>query len=87
MTSDTAPRALRNFVGGDHVEPADGRTADVVDPSTGRAYAQAPVSSAADVDRAMTAAAEAFEALRSTTRLFWEVGAFTNLRLLACIPW
>ena len=67
MTSDTAPRALRNFVGGDHVEPAEGRTADVVDPSTGRAYAQAPVSSAADVDRAMTVAAEAFETWRDAT--------------------
>jgi betaine-aldehyde dehydrogenase len=67
VTSDTAPRALRNFVGGDHVEPADGRTADVVDPSTGRAYAQAPVSSAADVDRAMTVAAEAFETWRDAT--------------------
>jgi betaine-aldehyde dehydrogenase len=49
------------------VEPADGRTADVVDPSTGRAYAQAPVSSAADVDRAMTVAAEAFETWRDAT--------------------
>jgi len=67
VTSDTAPRALRNFVGGDHVEPAEGRTADVVDPSTGRAYAQAPVSSAADVDRAMTVAAEAFETWRDAT--------------------
>jgi betaine-aldehyde dehydrogenase len=67
VTSDTAPRALRNFIGGDHVEPADGRTADVVDPSTGRAYAQAPVSSAADVDRAMTVAAEAFETWRDAT--------------------
>ncbi len=67
MTSDTAPRALRNFVGGEHVDPADGRTADVVDPSTGRAYAQAPVSSADDVDRAMQAAAGAFETWRDAT--------------------
>jgi betaine-aldehyde dehydrogenase len=67
VTSDTAPRTLRNFVGGEQVSPADGRTADVVDPSTGRAYAQAPVSSAADVDRAMTVAAEAFETWRDAT--------------------
>ena len=33
MTSRHRARALRNFVGGEHVDPADGRTADVVDPS------------------------------------------------------
>ena len=55
---------LRNFVGGEYVEAKDGRTTDVVDPSTGEAYAQAPVSGPADVDAAMTAAAAAFEGWR-----------------------
>ncbi len=50
---------LRNFVNGAHVD-ADGPTAPVVDPSTGRTYAEAPVSSATDVDRAVKAAAAAF---------------------------
>ena len=36
--------------------PADGATSPVVDPSTGEAYAHAPVSSAEDVDAAMAAA-------------------------------
>jgi len=59
--------ALRNFVDGHHVDSADGRTSDVVDPCTGEAYAQAPISTGADVDAAMRAAAAAFETWRDTT--------------------
>ncbi|HEU4911320.1 MAG TPA: gamma-aminobutyraldehyde dehydrogenase [Actinomycetes bacterium] len=66
MTTD-APQVLRNFVAGEHVDSADGRTSDVVDPSTGRPYAQAPVSSAEDVDRAVRAAGTAFEGWRDST--------------------
>jgi betaine-aldehyde dehydrogenase len=58
---------LRNFVNGQQVAAADGRTSDVVNPATGAVYAQAPLSSAADVDAAMTAAADAFETWRDTT--------------------
>jgi betaine-aldehyde dehydrogenase len=54
---------LSNFVNGTHVD-ADGPMAPVIDPSTGQAYAEAPVSSAADVDRAMKAAAAAFPGWR-----------------------
>ncbi len=50
---------LRNFVGGQYVD-ADGPTAPVIDPSTGGAYTEAPVSSAADIDRAVRAASAAF---------------------------
>jgi len=39
----------------------------VVDPSTGEVFAQAPVSGKEDVDRAMAAAARAFEGWRDTT--------------------
>ncbi len=60
-------KAFSNFVDGRHVEAADGRTTDVVNPSTGEAYATAPLSSAADVDAAMQAAADGFEAWRDTT--------------------
>jgi betaine-aldehyde dehydrogenase len=59
--------ALRNFVDGHHVDSADGRTSDVVDPCTGEAYAQAPISTQADVDAAMRAAATAFETWRDST--------------------
>ena len=41
---------LRNFVGGSYADTVDGATSDVVDPSTGEAYARAPVSTARDVD-------------------------------------
>ncbi|MDL4818870.1 gamma-aminobutyraldehyde dehydrogenase [Actinomadura opuntiae] len=58
---------LRNFIGGEYVDAKDGRTLEVVDPSTGEAYAQAPVSGAGDVDAAFRAAAEAFPAWRDAT--------------------
>ena len=60
-------RTLNNLVGGKAVAPADGQTADVVNPATAAAFAQAPVSTAADVDAAMAAAAGAFEKWRDTT--------------------
>ena len=58
---------LRNFVGGEHVDATDGRRADLVDPATGEVFASAPVSSAEDVDRAYTAAADAFPGWRDAT--------------------
>ncbi len=58
---------LRNFVGGTYTGTVDGVTSDVVDPSTGAAYALAPVSSAHDVDAAMSAAADGFEVWRDAT--------------------
>ena len=58
---------LQNFVNGKFTDTGEGRTSDVVDPSTGEAYAQAPVSGPADVDVAMQAAAAAFEDWRDAT--------------------
>ncbi|MEU5989683.1 gamma-aminobutyraldehyde dehydrogenase [Spirillospora sp. NPDC047418] len=58
---------LRNFIGGEYVDAKDGRTLEVVDPSTGETYAEAPVSGAADVDAAFRAAADAFPAWRDAT--------------------
>ena len=63
----TEKNALRNFVGGEYVELADGRYADLIDPSTGEVFATAPVSGAEDVARAMAAASSAFEKWRVTT--------------------
>ena len=54
-------RTLRNFINGESVESAEGRTSDLVDPSTGEVFGTAPVSGAEDVDRAYAAAAAAFE--------------------------
>ncbi|GGN69215.1 gamma-aminobutyraldehyde dehydrogenase [Actinoplanes lobatus] len=63
----TAKTVLHNLIGGEAVAPAEGRYADLVDPSTGEVFASAPVSGDADVDRAMRAAATAFETWRDTT--------------------
>ncbi len=60
-------RVLQNFVNGKFTDASDGRTSDVIDPSTGEVYAQAPVSSRQDVDAAMQAAANAFEGWRDST--------------------
>jgi betaine-aldehyde dehydrogenase len=58
---------LANFVNGERVPAASGQASDVVDPSTGEAYARAPVSGPADVDTALWAAAVAQEGWRDTT--------------------
>ncbi|NUR49820.1 MAG: aldehyde dehydrogenase family protein, partial [Hamadaea sp.] len=60
-------QVLRNFISGEWVAPVDGRHADLIDPSTGEVFASAPVSGAEDVDRALRAAATAFESWRDTT--------------------
>ncbi|UUW92540.1 gamma-aminobutyraldehyde dehydrogenase [Pimelobacter simplex] len=54
-------RQFRNFIGGKAADSASGQTSEVIDPSTGQAFATAPVSGAEDVDRAMAAAEAAFE--------------------------
>ena len=58
---------IRNFINGELVDAADGRTSDLVDPCTGTVFAQAVVSGPADIDRACTAAQTAFESWRDTT--------------------
>jgi betaine-aldehyde dehydrogenase len=58
---------LQNFVNGKFTDASDGRTSDVIDPSTGEVYAQAPVSGRQDVDAAVRAAAAAFETWRDAT--------------------
>src|SRR5919201_1925178 len=61
-----APARERMFVGGEWVESADGRTFEVETPAErGRVIAQVPRAGAADVDRAVRAAAAAFPAWRA----------------------
>jgi len=62
-----ALRVVRNFIDGEYADAASGQHADLIDPSTGEVFATAPVSGGADVDRAMVAAAQAFEGWRDTT--------------------
>ncbi|MCX5375554.1 gamma-aminobutyraldehyde dehydrogenase [Streptomyces sp. NBC_00091] len=63
----TELRRLRNYIGGEFKDAADGRTTDVVNPATGEVYATAPLSGQTDVDAAMAAAAAAFPGWRDTT--------------------
>ena len=58
---------LLNFVNGASVPSSSGKTSDLINPSTGEAYAKAPVSNSADVDQAMKAASDAFVGWRDST--------------------
>ncbi|HWE54271.1 MAG TPA: gamma-aminobutyraldehyde dehydrogenase [Acidimicrobiales bacterium] len=58
---------LQNFVNGAPADSSSGNRSDVIDPSTGEAYATAPVSGPDDVDAACQAAAAAFTTWRDTT--------------------
>jgi betaine-aldehyde dehydrogenase len=62
-----ADQAFRNVINGELVESASGETYDVVDPTTGEVYAQAPMSGPEDIDRAYAAAAKAFEGWGNST--------------------
>src|SRR3954466_11157139 len=62
-----ADQRFRNIVNGVAFAAADGSTYDLVNPATGEVYAAAPASKAEDVDRAMKAAATAFDEWGDTT--------------------
>ena len=64
---ETEPKRIRNFVGGEYVDPADGESYDLINPSTGESFATAPASRKADLDKAFEAAEKAFETWRYTT--------------------
>jgi betaine-aldehyde dehydrogenase len=66
MATATASK-LQNFINGEFADPADGATEDVINPSTGEVIAQAPLSSAEDVDRAVAAARAAFKGWSTAT--------------------
>ncbi|MET3630334.1 aldehyde dehydrogenase family protein [Burkholderia sp. 572] len=51
----------QSYIDGQWLDPADAKAIDVIDPSTARPYAQLRVGGAADVDRAVGAARQAFD--------------------------
>src|SRR5581483_4878783 len=57
----------KNFVGGEWVEAVEGGTMEVLNPATGEAIAEVPAGTAADVDRAVEAAARAWPEWRDST--------------------
>ncbi len=58
---------LQNFIDGQFADPAEGRTEPVLNPATGEPIAEAPLSTAEDVDRAVAAAKRAFEGWSAKT--------------------
>ena len=60
-------KKLQNFINGKSVDSASGETTTLINPSTGQAFATAPNSNAADIDKAMKAASEAFPIWRDST--------------------
>src|SRR5215218_9755349 len=67
MATTTDVKTLQNFIDGEWVAPAEGRTEAVLNPATGEQIAEAPLSTAEDVDRAVRAARGAFERWSQTT--------------------
>lgn len=59
----------QSYIDGQWLDPADAKAIDVIDPSTARPYAQLRIGGAADVDRAVSAARQAFD-----TYSRWPVG-------------
>jgi len=60
-------RRLHNLIGGAHLDALDGEVSQIVDPSTGEVFAEAPLSGPSDVDRALRVAGEAFTSWKHTT--------------------
>jgi len=60
-------KKLQNFINGKSVDSASGETTTLINPATGEAFATAPKSNAADVDKAMKAASGAFVEWRDST--------------------
>ncbi|HYJ00380.1 MAG TPA: gamma-aminobutyraldehyde dehydrogenase [Thermoleophilaceae bacterium] len=58
---------LKNFIGGEFVDPAEGQTEEVLNPATTEVIGQAPLSTEEDVDRAVAAARGAFDGWWATT--------------------
>jgi betaine-aldehyde dehydrogenase len=60
-------KTLQNFVNGKKVSATSDKVQDLINPATGEVFAKAPVSNASDVDKAMKAAASAFEIWKEST--------------------
>ncbi len=67
MSQGAVVRTLQNFVNGKKVSATSDKVQDLINPATGEVFAKAPVSNAADVDKAMQAAAGAFEVWKEST--------------------
>jgi len=66
MATATTTKA-QNFIDGEFTDAADGASEDILNPATGEPIAEAPLSTAEDVDRAVAAARRAFEGWSTAT--------------------
>jgi betaine-aldehyde dehydrogenase len=57
----TTASTVQNFINGSFVDSAEGETEPILNPATGEAIAHAPLSTAADVNEAVSAARKAFD--------------------------
>ena len=88
----TAVTVLKNYIGGRWVEAECRGQIDVLNPSTGEVLAKCPLSTKAETDRAIAAAAEAYKSwsrvpvARRVAPLFKLVQMLreTKIRSLAC---
>ncbi len=62
--SATLATTLRNYVGGEWIESSATDALDVINPATGEVLGRVPLSTARDVDRAVSAAHDAFRSWR-----------------------
>ena len=60
-------QTLSSFINGHEVQSVSGETTPITNPSTGEVYAQAPKSGVEDINRAVSAAANAFVGWRDST--------------------
>src|SRR6185503_11102747 len=65
--AETAVRTIKNYIGGGWVDAEASESVDVTNPANGETLAQVPMSSQADLDRAVQAARHAFPEWRATS--------------------
>jgi malonate-semialdehyde dehydrogenase (acetylating)/methylmalonate-semialdehyde dehydrogenase len=65
--AETAVRTIKNYIGGGWADAEASESLDVTNPASGETLAQLPISSQADLDRAVEAARQAFPAWRATS--------------------
>jgi betaine-aldehyde dehydrogenase len=63
----TGTGTFNNFIDGESVAAAEGRTTEVLNPADGKPFAQAPDSTEEDINRAVKAARAAFDGWANTT--------------------
>jgi betaine-aldehyde dehydrogenase len=65
--TETGSGTFNNFIDGESIAAAEGRTTEVLNPADGKSFAQAPDSTTEDVERAVKAARGAFDGWSNLT--------------------